>query len=78
MTDQRPIDCGLHSEYELAVMHSTYLRITWHQPDGQPQVDILIPRDLQTGNHEEFLIAEQADGQRLHLRLDASIKTEAV
>ena len=78
MTDYRPIDCALHSEYELAVMHNRRLKITWRQTDGQLRVEVLMPRDLRTRNHEEFLIAERSNGQRLELRLDAIVKTETV
>ncbi len=78
MSEYRPIDCALHSEYELAVMHNRPLQITWRQTDGQLRVEVLMPRDLRTRNHEEFLIAERSNGQRLELRLDAIVKTETV
>lgn len=78
MTDYTPIECGLHSEYELAIMQQKRLRISWHQPDGQAHVEVLKPRDLQTRNHEEYLLAEQHDGQQLTLRLDYIRKVETI
>jgi Rho-binding antiterminator len=76
MTDYTPIDCALHSEYELAILHGTRLRISWCQPDGQLHVEVLKPRDLQTRKHEEYLLAEQHAGQQLELRLDQIRKIE--
>lgn len=78
MTDYVTIDCALHSEYELAILHAKRLRISWCQPDGQLHVDVLQPRDLKTRDHEEYLIAEQNDSQQLELRLDHIRKFEAV
>jgi len=79
MTDYTPIDCALHSEYELAIMHAKRLRVSWRPPDDvQLQVEILKPLDLQTCNHEEYLLAERRDGQQLKLRLDCIRKIEAI
>lgn len=69
MTDYTPIDCGLHSEYEVAILHRQKLRMSWRSEQGD-QVQVLLPRDLQTRDGEEFLIAEAADGEVLRLRLD--------
>ncbi len=69
MTDYTPIDCGLHSEYEVAILHRRKLRMSWRSEQGD-QVQVLLPKDLQTRNGEEFLIAEAADGELLRLRLD--------
>jgi len=78
MTDYTPIDCGLYSEYELAILQHQHRRITWHDANGQSRIDALIPVDLLTRNHEEFLIAEDSTGQRVELRLDYIVKTEAL
>lgn len=78
MTDYTPIDCGLYSEYELAILQQRRLRITWCADDGQSRIDALTPVDLLTRNHAEFLIAENGTGQRLELRLDYIVKIEAL
>jgi Rho-binding antiterminator len=78
MTDYTPIDCALHSEYELAIVHGLHLRISWSRPDGRRHVEVLKPRDLKTRNHEEYLIAEQPDGQQLEIRLDRIRKIEPI
>ena len=76
MTDYTPIDCGKYSEYELAIMHAQQLRISWREPDGQLHVAVITPTDLVTRDHEEFLLADDASGGSLELRLDYIIKTE--
>ena len=78
MIDYSPIDCALHSEYELYILRGTHLRIRWVQPDGRRHVEVLKPRDLRTRNHEEYLVAEQHDGQQLEIRLDRIRKIEAI
>jgi len=78
MTDYTPIDCRQYSEYELAILHRRRLRVTWHEADGQTHIDALTPVDLLTRRQEEFLIVENSTGQRLELRLDYIVKTEAL
>ncbi|MFQ5642506.1 MAG: Rho-binding antiterminator [Thiogranum sp.] len=78
MTDYIPIDCDLHSEYELTIMQNRRLRISWRDQDGQHHVQALKPRDLVTRNHEEFLVAENRQGQRQEIRLDYIVRTEVV
>jgi len=69
VTDYQPISCGAYSELELAIMHRERLRLTW--VDGNVIHDeVLRPVDLQTRNHEEFLLCEDADGGELSIRLD--------
>lgn len=70
MSDYIPIDCGLYSEYELAIIRRWKLRIVWKDADGVSHVEMLLPRDLKTLQGEEFLIAETTSGERLEIRLD--------
>lgn len=76
MTDYSPIDCGLHSEYELAIMHRRRLKLRWRDDSGVTHTETLLPVDLQTRNGEEFLIAENRDGERVQLRLDRVERAE--
>lgn len=78
MTDYTPIDCGLHSKYELATLQARQHRVFWRNPEGQLHMEVLKPCDLRSRNHEEFLIAEDLNGQRRELRLDYIVKTQAV
>jgi Rho-binding antiterminator len=65
-----PIDCGVYSNYELAIMHRQKLRLSWHGDNGIDHLDTVAPKDLKTDNHEEFLIAESSSGDELQIRLD--------
>jgi Rho-binding antiterminator len=76
MTDYTPVDCGLYSEYELAILHHRRLRIYWHEPDGRAHIGVLMPVDLSTRGGEEFLVLERGDGERTELRLDRIARAE--
>ncbi len=65
-----PIDCGVYSEYELAIMHRRRLRLHWQDADGIDHVESVMPQDLLTREKSEYLIAERRDGSTLQLRLD--------
>ncbi len=70
MTDYRPIDCGLYSQYELAIMHRTPLTLCWRDKDGLSHLETLLPEDLETRSGEEFLVLRNGAGERLEVRLD--------
>jgi Rho-binding antiterminator len=78
MTDYTPIDCGLYSKYELAILRGKSLRTWWRESNGKMHIEALKPRDLRTANHEEYLIAEDLNGRQLQVRLDYILKTEVV
>lgn len=65
----QPISCALYSEYELAIMHRQLVRLVW-QEAGQTRIATVKPLDLKTRNHQEFLVAEDQQGQTLSIRLD--------
>lgn len=68
--DYSPIDCGLYSHYELAIMHRARLRLTWRDASGETHIGIVTPLDLRTRRGAEFMIATQQDGTELEIRLD--------
>ena len=74
--DYTPIPCGLYSEYEVAIMHRETLRLHWRDERGMDHIDRVIPQDLQTRNHCEYLIAEDSTGGTLAIRLDRIINRE--
>ena len=78
MTDYTPIDCDLHSEYELRILQQRPLCVRWRDPDGQHHIETLQPLDLVTRNREEFLVAENRQGQQLEIRLDYIATTEVL
>ncbi len=70
MSDYQPIDCGLHSRYELAIMHRMPLTLCWRGSDGLTHLETLLPEDLQTSKGEEFLVLRNGSGEQLKVRLD--------
>lgn len=70
MSDYKPIDCGIYSEYELAIMHRQRLRLSWREPDDSLHVETILPTDLRTREGEEFLIVTGQDGTTREIRLD--------
>ena len=78
MTDYTPIDCGSYSQYELACLRRTWVRVAWRDPGGQLHLETLKPRDLVTRDHGEYLVAESRTGAMLELRLDYIHRTEPV
>lgn len=65
----RPIDCALHSRYELAAMHRQPLHIRWRDQHGDRQAR-LTPLDLQVRDGAEYLLARAAGGAVCRIRLD--------
>lgn len=70
MKTYRPISCQMYAELELAIMHQIRMRMAWSLPDGNTQLDQILPIDLRTQAGEEFLLAENSHGQPLEIRLD--------
>ena len=70
MTDYTPIDCDLHSQYELAVLQHRKLRLSWCDADGTLHIESVTPTDLLTRNREEFMIVSTEHGVELEIRLD--------
>lgn len=69
-----PIDCGLYSEYELAVMHRRPMRLHWRDEAGTDHIEVVLPQDLRTEDKCEYLHAERQDGTTLRLRLDRIVR----
>ena len=76
MSDYIPIDCALYARYELAVLHRQRLRVAWRNQDGTAHLEVLLPTDLNTRNHAEFMLARTTTGGVLELRLDQIIRTQ--
>lgn len=71
-----PINCDRYSEYEVAIMHRQKLHLRWHEANVHYD-QVVLPMDLRTLNHEEFLICRTAAGEMLTIRLDRIQKMEA-
>jgi len=70
VTDYQPIDCGIHSEYEVAILRGKPIRLRWRAPGQDEQEQTVIPIDLLTRKGEEFLVVRTREGERLDIRLD--------
>ena len=69
-TTYHPIPCADYDRFERAIMHGQQLRVAWRAADGSCHLNVLYPLDLQTQNHQEFLIAITRQGERVKIRLD--------
>jgi Rho-binding antiterminator len=69
-TNYKPVDCGLHSEYELLIMQRRSCRLGWHDIEGTRHTRVVTPTDLYTRNSEEFMRVTDAGGVSLEIRLD--------
>jgi Rho-binding antiterminator len=75
MSDYIPIDCELYSRYELAIIRRQPLRVAWRSPPrGMLHLETLLPLDLRTRDHAEYLVAGTARNTTLELRLDRIIR----
>jgi Rho-binding antiterminator len=70
MTDYIPIDCGMHSELELAILKRARLHLVWRDADGITHRETVTPTGLGTDNHEEYLQALDKRGTAYRIRLD--------
>lgn len=70
MTDYTPIDCGRHSEFELAIMHRDTINLIWRDADGATHTEVVIAADLLTRNSEEFMRVSTTNGIEREIRLD--------
>ena len=70
MTDYTPVDCGLHSSYELAIMQHQLVRLSWLDNEASVHTETVLPTDLVTRNGEEFMRITRTGGDSLEIRLD--------
>lgn len=70
-----PIACARYSEYEVAILHRRKLRLRWCEGNIVYEQTVL-PLDLKTEHHEEFLICRDGMGTSHTVRLDRIRKME--
>jgi Rho-binding antiterminator len=73
-TDYIPIDCGIHSELELAILKRARLQLVWREADGTTYRETVTPTDLDAGNQEEYLHAVDNRGTAYRIRLDRIVR----
>ncbi len=72
-----PIACTRYSEYEVAILHRQKLRLRWSE-NNVIYVQTVLPLDLKTERHEEFLICRDDNDIQHTIRLDHIHKMESV
>jgi len=70
MADYTAIDCGLHSEFELAIMHEQWLSLSWKVPDEERQSMHVKPTDIYAKDKQEYLVMLDQQGETHTIRLD--------
>lgn len=75
-SDYQPIDCGLHSRYEVAILHRAKLRVHWRDEQGTDHVERLLPQDLETRAGAEYLLARDEQHEPRRIRLDRIHRVE--
>jgi len=71
-----PVECGLHSAYELAIMHQNFLHLAWSALDAKHHKEKVMPLDLKTINHEEYLIVKTNNRELHQIRLDKILHSD--
>ena len=72
-----PVDCGMHSEFELAIMQRKVLPLTWRDENHKTHSKALLPVDLRTREQQEFLVAQDTNHVIYEIRLDKIIQTDS-
>ena len=70
MTDYVPVDCGLHSRYELAIMQRQRLRLSWTTGSLPVIACSVIAVDIFTRAGQEFLRVRDGKDRDHTIRLD--------
>ncbi len=69
MDNYKPINCEIHDGYELACMRRAIHQVTW-QEDDREFSERLRFLDLEYRAGEEYLIADNQEGEKFRIRLD--------
>lgn len=65
-----PIECGLHSEYELAIMHQRNVILSWRELDKPTQTEEVKPIDMIVRDKQEFIKVRNNNNKEMEIRLD--------
>ena len=82
MTKQKsnytPIECGLQSEYELAIMHKTKSEFIWIDINKTQHSVTAEPIDLLVRDKQEFLKIKTTKNEIIEIRLDKLVQMKRV
>jgi len=68
-TGYKPISCANYDQYEIAIMHSSKMHLTW-QANNVFYDQIVTPLNLRTTHGEEYLVLRLVSGETTEVRLD--------
>lgn len=68
--DYTPIACGLHEQYQLAVLKRAPLDLQWRTQQGASRQARVLLRDVFTRTGAEYLAGETREGEAIEIRLD--------
>lgn len=77
MSDYRPIDCALHSDYERLAMAQVKVQVRWRDHEGRSYKTTGTVSDVVTRRGEEFLLV-RAEADLLEIRLDRIESVETI
>ncbi len=70
MSDYKPIPCGLHEQYQYAVLEKRWLNLVWQVEMGDRQSAVVLPKDVFTQNKQEFIRVAIDGDWEVEIRLD--------
>ena len=70
MSEYQPIACGLHEQYQYAVIKKRRLDLVWIDEAGERFRVVGLPQDVFTSNKAEYLRVETDDKRSIDIRLD--------
>ncbi|MCK5336575.1 MAG: transcriptional antiterminator, Rof [Gammaproteobacteria bacterium] len=73
-TPYQPIECGLHSEYELAIMHKERVILSWIGINNKTQTETVEPIDIMVRDKQEFLKVRTENNKTNEIRLDKIVQ----
>jgi Rho-binding antiterminator len=65
-----PIECGLHSEYELAIMHQIKVMLSWQETGKTTQTEEVKPINMIVRDKQEFIKVRTNNNKDIEIRLD--------
>lgn len=71
----QPVDCAVHSKYELAIMRQYRLQLAWHDDKQSFPLQEVTPTDLITQQGQEFLLVNDLADKQYMIRLDKILQT---
>jgi transcriptional antiterminator Rof (Rho-off) len=70
LSEYQPIACGLHDQYQYAVIKRRRLDLLWVDDSGEELRAVGLPKDVFTRNRAEYLRFEINADESIVIRLD--------